>query len=203
VKADIELIKAQIDKTEIRAPFDGRIGLKNVSEGSFVNTTTVIATLQNINPLKIDFSIPEKYSGKVKQGDPVKFKIVGTDDTYTGKVYAIEPKIDPLNRTLKIRAIYSNRTEKILPGSFADVELILQEIDDALMIPTHSVVPELKGQKVFLYKDGSAVPHNIQIGIRTDTRVQVVGGLNENDTLITSGILQLRPDMQVTISDYN
>jgi len=202
VKADIELIKAQIDKTEIRTPFNGVIGLKNVSEGSFVNTTTVIATLQNINPLKIDFSIPEKYSGMVKVGDPVKFKIVGTDKVYTGKVYAIEPKIDPLTRTLKMRALYSNPARNILPGSFADVELVLNEIDDALMVPTHSIVPELKGQKVFLFKNGNAVPQNVEIGIRTDTTVQVTKGLSENDTLITSGILQIRPGMPVVISEF-
>ncbi|HEX9739150.1 MAG TPA: efflux RND transporter periplasmic adaptor subunit [Ignavibacteriaceae bacterium] len=203
VKAEIELVKAQIDKTEIRAPFDGVIGLKNVSEGSFVNTSTIIATLQNINPVKIDFSIPEKYAGNVKAGDPVNFKIVGRVEIYTGKVYAIEPKIDPLTRTLKIRALYSNPSKDIVPGSFADIELVLNKIDDALMVPTHSIVPELKGQKVFLYKNGHAVPQNVEIGIRTDQRVQITKGLNESDTLITSGILQIRPGMPVVISEYN
>ncbi len=203
VKAEIELVKAQIEKTEIRAPFNGVIGLKSVSEGSFVNTSTVIATLQNINPIKIDFSIPEKYAGAVKNGDPVNFKIVGTDERYTGKVYAIEPKIDPLTRTLKIRAVYSNPSRDILPGSFADVELVLKEIDDAIMIPTHSIVPELKGQKVFLFKNGQVVPQNVEIGIRTDQRVQVTSGLDKMDTLITSGILQIRPGMPVVISEFN
>ncbi|OGU93376.1 MAG: hypothetical protein A2330_07080, partial [Ignavibacteria bacterium RIFOXYB2_FULL_36_7] len=171
VKADIELVKAQVAKTEIRAPFDGVIGLKNVSEGSFVNTETIIATLQDINPIKIDFSIPEKYSGSVKVGDQIRFKVVGKDETYTGKVYAIEPKIDPQTRTLKLRAVYSNAARSILPGSFADVELILHEIQGALMVPTYSIIPELKGQKVFLYRNGKAFPQNVEIGIRTDTRV--------------------------------
>ena len=203
VKADIELVKAQVAKTEIRAPFDGVIGLKNVSEGSFVNTETIIATLQDINPIKIDFSIPEKYSGSVKVGDQIRFKVVGKDETYTGKVYAIEPKIDPQTRTLKLRAVYSNAARSILPGSFADVELILHEIQGALMVPTYSIIPELKGQKVFLYRDGKAFPQNVEIGIRTDTRVQITNGLAENDTLITSGILQIRPNSPVTISELN
>lgn len=203
VKADIELIKAQIDKTEIKSPFDGVIGLKNVSEGSFVNTTMIIAVIQNINPVKIDFSIPEKYSGSVKVGDPVKFKVVGSDEIYTGKVYAIEPKIDPLTRTLKMRAMYSNPKRNILPGSFANIELVLEEIDNALMVPTYSIVPELKGQKVFLFKNGNAVPQNVEMGIRTDTTVQVTKGLSENDTLITSGILQVKPGMPVVISEFN
>lgn len=203
VKADIELVKAQIEKTEIRAPFDGVIGLKNVSEGSFVNSSNIIATLQNINPIKIDFSIPEKYAGSVKVGDSINFTIVGTDESYSGKVYAIEPKIDPLTRTLKIRAVYSNPSREILPGSFADVQLSLKEINDALMIPTHSIVPELKGQKVFLFKNGQAFSQKVEIGIRTDQRVQITNGLNEQDTLITSGILQIRPGMPVEISEYN
>lgn len=203
VKADIELVKAQVAKTEIRAPFDGVIGLKNVSEGSFVNTETIIATLQDINPIKIDFSIPEKYSGSVKVGDQIRFKVVGKDETYTGKVYAIEPKIDPQTRTLKLRAVYSNAARSILPGSFADVELVLHEIQGALMVPTYSIIPELKGQKVFLYRNGKAFPQNVEIGIRTDTRVQITNGLAENDTLITSGILQIRPNSPVTISELN
>jgi membrane fusion protein (multidrug efflux system) len=202
VKSDLELIKAQIDKTEIKAPFNGIIGLKNISEGSFVNTSTIIAALQNINPIKIDFSIPEKYSSMVKTGDPVKFKIVGDDKVYTGKVYAVEPKIDPLTRTLKIRAIYSNPSQDILPGSFADVELVLKQIEKALLIPSHSIVPELKGQKVFLYKSGIAVSRNVVIGVRTDTRVQIIDGLIENDTLITSGILQIKPNSPVSISEF-
>jgi membrane fusion protein (multidrug efflux system) len=118
-------------------------------------------------------------------------------------VYAIEPKIDPLTRTLRIRAVYFNPSQKILPGSFADVELVLKEIDKALMIPTHSLVPELKSQKVFLFENGKAVSRNVQIGIRTDTRVQITEGLKENDTLITSGILQIRQNTPVTISEFN
>jgi membrane fusion protein (multidrug efflux system) len=202
-KAEVELIDAQIAKTELRAPFDGIIGLKYVSEGSYVTTQTVIASLQNITPVKIDFSIPEKYAALVKVNDNVKFKITGDDESYTGKVYAIEPKIDPVSRTLKIRAIYHNIGSGIFPGSFADVELVLEKIDNAILIPTHALIPELKGQKVFLFKQGKAVPQNVETGIRTEDRVQITTGLSENDTLITSGILQLRPGMPVSISEFN
>src|SRR5690606_21301174 len=138
-KAEIQLIQAKIDETEIRAPFSGVIGLKNVSEGSYVTTSTVIASLQNINPVKIDFSIPEKYAGMVKFGDKVQFKVEGDNQIYTGSVYAVEPKIDPVTRTLKIRALYQNTERKIIPGSFADVKLILNEIKDAFLIPTQAI----------------------------------------------------------------
>jgi membrane fusion protein (multidrug efflux system) len=202
-KAEAALIEAQIDKTEIRAPFSGIIGLKNVSEGSYVTSSTVIANLQNVRPVKIDFSIPEKYAGVVKIGDEIKFKISGNTQSYLGKVYAIEPKIDPVTRTLKIRAMYANTDGRVLPGSFADIELILSEIENALLVPTQAIVPELKGQKVFLYKDGKAVSRTVETGVRTDVRIQLTNGISANDTVITSGILQLKPGMPVNVTDLN
>jgi membrane fusion protein, multidrug efflux system len=202
-KSEVDLIQAQINKTEIRAPFSGRIGLKSVSEGSFVNNSNIIATLQNINPVKIDFSVPEKYSLQVQKGDKINFTVTGSEERFTAEVYAIEPKIDPVTRTLRIRAIFKNDRGRILPGSFADVQLVLKEINNAILIPTQSVIPELRGQKVFLYKNGQAVPREIQTGIRNEATVQVIEGLSESDTVITSGILQLRPGMPVSISRFN
>lgn len=198
-KAEIEVVKAQLEKTVIRSPFNGIIGLRNVSEGSYVTNNITIASLQSINQIKIDFAIPERYSADIKTGDRIHFKISGSDTRFTASVYAIEPKIDQVTRTLKIRARCSNPGMKILPGSFADVEVLLRKIDNAILVPTESVVPELKGQKVFLVKNGKAFPQSIQTGIRTDKNVQVTGGLSENDTLITTGILQLKPGMPVQI----
>lgn len=202
-RSEVELAEAQINKTEIKAPFSGRIGLKSVSEGSFVTSSIIIATLQNINPIKIDFSVPEKYSLQVQKGDKVTFSVTGTDEVFSGEIYAVEPKIDPVTRTLKIRAIYQNNAGRILPGSFAGVKLVLKKINNAIMIPTQSVVPELKGQKVFLFKNGIAVPQIIETGIRKEETIQVIRGLNVNDTLITSGILQIKPGIPVKISKFN
>ncbi len=203
LKAEIDLINAQIAKTEIKAPYDGVVGLKNISEGSIVSSTTIIATFQSINTLKIDFSIPEKYAPEVKVGDVIKFKVEGRDEIKTAKVSAIEPKIDPVTRTLPIRAVYANLKQDVFPGAFANVELVLSEINNALLVPTHSVIPELKGQKVYLYKGGRVAEFPVQTGIRSDTHVQITEGLNVNDTLITSGILQIRPGMPVGISEFN
>ncbi len=202
-KADVELIQAQITKTEISAPFSGIVGLKNVSEGSYITPSVVIATLQNVNPVKVDFSIPEKYAGSVNTGDQVNFKVEGVSENYIGKVYAIEPKINPVTRTLQLRAVCPNKNGKIHPGAFADVELVLKQIDNAIMVPSQAIIPELKGQKVYLLKNNVVVPKSVETGVRTDTKVQVTNGLTENDTLITSGILQVRPGTPVTISGYN
>ena len=201
-QAEVELIKAQIDKTQIRAPFSGIIGLKNVSEGSYVTNSTIIASLQNINPIKIDFSIPERYSSMVEVGDEINFSISGNNKNYVGKVYAIEPKIDPVTRTLKIRAMCSNTGREILPGSFANVVLVLKKIENAILIPSEALIPDIQGQKVFIYRNGSAVPQQVETGIRTDLNVQLTSGVSEGDTIITSGMLQIRPGAPVTISEF-
>lgn len=201
-KAEYDLIKAQIEKTEIRAPFSGVVGLRSVSEGSFVNTNTVIARLQNLSRLKIDFSIPERYASMVQVNDILEFRVSGNKVDYTAKVYAVEPRIDPSTRTLQIRAICGYHSD-LIPGAFANVELKLKETVEAMLVPSVAIVPELKGQKVYLYKNGAVVPQNVEIGIREETRVQIVSGLSIGDTVITSGILQIRPGVSVSISEFN
>jgi membrane fusion protein, multidrug efflux system len=199
LKADMEYTRAQIAKSEIRAPFDGVVGLKNVSEGSFVNTSQIIATLQQTNPVKIDFSIPEKYAEKIKPSGSVTFFIEGVRDTFIGSIYAIEPKIDPLTRTLKVRAICQNKEGKIYPGGFAKINLVLERTKDAIVIPTEAIIPDIKGQKVFLYRSGKAIPQRVETGVRTESSIQVLKGIKGGDTIITTGIMQLKPESSVKI----
>lgn len=203
IRSEIQLIKAQIDKTEIRAPFDGIVGLRYVSEGSYISPTTRIATLQNINPVKIDFAVPEKYSRSVQIGQAIAFKIEGDAQDFQGKVYAIEPKIDLATRTLQVRAIAPNNDRKLFPGAFAEVELALQEIDDAIMIPTQALIPELQGQKVFLFKNGKAQSQMVDIGIRTSETVQIIHGVQPGDTVLTTGLLQVRPEVGLRIIELD
>jgi membrane fusion protein (multidrug efflux system) len=202
-KAEYDLIKAQIDKTEIRAPFSGVVGLREVSEGSFVTTSNIIARLQSLSNLKVDFAIPQKYAALVKMGDELSFKLSGSDFQYKAKIYAIEPKIDPATRTLKLRAICNATYKSLFPGAFVNVELNLKETEQAILVPTVSIVPELKGQLVYLYKGGVVSPQRVEIGLREEKRVQIVSGLAEGDTVITSGILQIRPGAKVKITEFN
>jgi membrane fusion protein, multidrug efflux system len=202
-KAEYDLIKAQIDKTEIRAPFSGVIGLREVSEGSFVTTSNIIARLQSLSNLKIDFAIPQKYAAQVKIGDELGFKLSGSDFQYKAKIFAIEPKIDPSTRTLKLRAICTATYKGLFPGAFANVELNLKETEEAILITTVAIVPELKGQLVYVYKGGIATPQKVELGLREEKRVQIISGLAEGDTVITSGILQMRPGVKVKITEFN
>ena len=190
--ADKEVVQAQIAKTEIRAPFEGTIGLKYVSEGSYVNQATKIASIQQLDPIKIDFSIPEKYSSLVKVNDTLGFSIEGNDEHYTASVIAIEPKVDVSTRSIQVRAITKNRSGKIFPGSFARIEFSLDRSENAIMIPTEAVIPILKGQKVFVSKRGIAEEVLVQTGFRSDEKVQILKGVQQGDTIITTGIMQLK-----------
>jgi membrane fusion protein (multidrug efflux system) len=201
--ADIRLLEAQIAKAQIRAPFDGIIGLRNVSEGSYVTPTTDIASFFNIDYAKLDFSVPGKYSGTVNIGDNVYFTVENSVETFQGRVYAIEPQIDAATRTLKMRAISENKESKIMPGQFANIELVLDAVENAILVPTQSIVPELDGHKVFLSQNGKAEPVQVQLGLRTDTEVEVVTGLNPSDTVITTGLLQIRPGSSVNVTSVN
>lgn len=199
--SELDLIDAQIDKTEIRAPFDGTVGLKFVSTGSFISSDTHIATLNDIDPVKIDFSIPERYFTRVQVGDRIQFNVQGNDSTFTGEVYAIEPRIDAQTRTLQIRAISSNPDGILVPGAFANIELILDSIDDALMLPAIAVIPELNRQKVFKYEYGTVTQVDVMTGLRTDRAVRVMDGVAVGDTILTTGLLQAREGMGVQLTN--
>jgi len=200
LKADRDNLVASIRKREVRAPFDGVAGLRYVSEGGYVTQSTRIASLQKLNPLKVDFAIPEKYAGQVSVGDLVEFSSDETKFRFTGKLYAIEPKIDPSTGTLQLRAMCGNSAGKVFPGAFVHIDLRLLRIEDALMVPTQAIIPVFKGQTVLLRRNGVVVTVPVRTGIRSATSVQITEGISAGDTVITTGILQLRPGVPVQVT---
>ena len=202
--AEINVKQVQLQKHQIRAPFDGIIGLRNVSQGSYINSSDDLVTLYSINPIKIDFSVPGKYSSQVNAGDQIYFEVDSYEgEIFEGKIYAVEPQIDPKTRSIQARAKSKNEGNKLFPGQFAKINLTLDTYQNAIMIPTEAVVPELNGKKVFLYKDGKVESKSIITGIRTADKIQVTDGLNDGDIVLTSGILQLRQGMEVDIALVN
>lgn len=200
IEADIKVVNAQIAKTSIIAPFSGTLGLRGISEGAYITSNTIITNFYNINPVKIEFSIPGKYAAEVGIGDEINFQIESSGESFKGRVYAIEPRIDQNTRTLRMRALSSNEEGKLLPGQFARIELIMSTIDGAMMVPAVSVIPELNGHKLFLAKSGKVVSQTVTIGLRTDNEVQIVQGISPRDTVITTGLLQIRQGSSVSIS---
>ena len=200
LNADIELVRAQIEQTELRAPFDGIIGLRQVSVGTYASPSTIVAKLTKITPLKLEFSVPESYAKDVRVGTSLNFNLTGSLNKYEAQVYARESSLDPETRSLTIRALYPNPSG-IMPGRYASITLRKQEFENALAIPSEAIVPEMGKDKVFLYKSGKAEPVDIVTGIRTEALVQAVAGLEEGDTVIISGTQQLRTGMAVTIDN--
>lgn len=201
--SDIKEREARIAKHKLYAPFDGIIGLRQISEGSYITSSDLIANIYNINPIKIEFSVPGKYTSIVNKGDSINFKVEASENVFIGTIYAIEPRIDPRTRTLQIRAICNNDKEVLIPGQFANIDYILNVLPDALMVPSESLIPELSGHKIFTYKNGQVNQEIVKIGIRTEKDVQITQGINPGDTVITTGILQIRQGMPVDISIVN
>jgi membrane fusion protein (multidrug efflux system) len=201
-RSEMQLIDAQLEKTEIRAPFSGRIGLKYVSKGQFIGPDQPIASLQELDRVKIDFSVPERYAGRVQTGDLMRFDVQGIDSTFVGEVYAIEPRINTDTRTLSLRAISDNPEFLLYPGAFANIELVLEEIEETLMVPTISLIPGLNSQKVYVAVDGMVEERIVKTGIRTSEKVQILEGLNPGDQVLTTGLLQARPGLAIRVVSH-
>ncbi|MFM1753634.1 MAG: hypothetical protein RLZZ236_573 [Bacteroidota bacterium] len=198
-KAQSQLILAQIEKTTVRAPFSGKIGLRSISPGTYVTPALLIAKLVNIGQLKITFSIPEKYASQVKKNGTITFNVTGSDRTYTAKIYAIEPEVEIATRTLKVRALADNKDGKLLPGTFADVQLPLDIIKDAVVIPTEAIIPVQDGKKVFIANKGMAKEIMVETATRTDASILVLSGLKAGDTVLTSGVMSLKDEAPIVV----
>ena len=202
--SDIKLLEVQLQKTRIFAPFDGVIGLRYVSKGAYISPATTIATLYNNTPAKIEFAVPSRYSSLIGAGKKIRFTIENdTSRVFVGEVYAIEPRINEETRTLKLRALADNSKGALLPGQFVKVDLILDSKPNALLIPTQAVIPAQGGQTVFVVSSGKAKEVAIQTGTRTNLKVEVLSGLQPGDTVITTGILQLRNGLPIQVVKAN
>ena len=199
LEADIEIIKAKIAQTEIRAPFSGICGLKNISVGSVVSPSIVIATIEQSDPMKIDLSLPEKYSELLNAGSVFSFNVEGIDKTFMAKIYAKDPKIDIETRSVRLRAICPNPGKILKSGSFAKIVLQLHRKTNAILIPTQALIPDLNAIKIYLVKNGNAFPQLVKTGIRTQDRIEITEGLKAGDSIIVSGIMQVKPGMKHNI----
>jgi membrane fusion protein, multidrug efflux system len=199
LKAQADMIKAQIAKTEMRAPFSGTIGLRSVSPGGYLSPNTSIATLVNMDPAKVTFSVPEKYQAYIRPGSKISFSVASSRDDFRASVYAIEPSINISSRTITVRAKAANPRGVLKAGSFAKINLALDQIPKTIMLPTEVVTPDIKGNKVYIYDNGVAVPRPVTTDLRTDTKIQITDGLKPGDSVVVSAIMQMRPKAQLKL----
>jgi membrane fusion protein (multidrug efflux system) len=199
LEADIAASQATLGKMKIVAPFDGIIGLRNISPGAIVSSETVVASLQQISPLKLDFTLPDQHRSQLRLGQDVRFFVDGSLDTMTGKISAIEPAADAMTHTVRARALVPNQSGKLLPGAFAHVIIAFDVQGTSILIPSQSIIPTTRDKKVALLRDGKAVMQTVRTGDRTEDRVQILEGLQVGDTILTTGLMQVKTGMEVKV----
>lgn len=197
IEADQQELEVMIDYALIRAPFSGQIGLRSVSPGAYLQVGAPVARLVQLDPLKLEFNVPERYAPQIKNGQSVRFTVAGQDEFYEGKVYASEPVINESTRALRIRAKVPNRNGKLIAGAFAEVNLTLDSIPDALLLPTEAVIPQLDDQIVYRIKGGAIQAVKVKPGIRLPRLLQIQEGLSAGDTIMVVGLLQAEDGMKV------
>jgi membrane fusion protein (multidrug efflux system) len=202
IKADMEILRAAINKTVIRAPFDGKLGFKNISMGAYITPQTIITTISQVGKLKLQLSVPEKYANKVKLGSIIHFTTATSDKKYSAKIIATEPGITQENRSLKILALVENIDNNITPGGFANIDFNIGDNTNAIMLPTQAIIPKARDKEIILYRGGKASFNTVVTGIRDSSKVEIISGVAIGDTVITTGLLSIKPGSKIKISSF-
>lgn len=200
LEADIAISQASLARLRIVAPFDGTIGLRNVSLGAIVSPATVVASLQQTTPLKMDVSIPDQYRGQLSIGQTVHFTVDGNLDTMQGRIAAIEPGADAVTHTVRARAVVPNADRKLVPGAFAHVTVPFGASGRTIMIPSQAVIPTTREKKVAVVRGGKAELLTVVTGDRTSDKVQILSGLQPGDTVMTTALMQVKSGMDVKVT---
>lgn len=200
LKADMEVLRANINKTFIRAPFDGKIGFKNISIGAYVTPATVVTSIRQISRLKLEFSVPEKYTSKIGIGNTISFTTESSSKTYNAKIVATESGITQENRSLAVHAIVENVDKNITAGSFATVNFNMGDNNNAIMVPSEAIIPEARDKKVIVYRGGVADFNIVTTGERDSAKVEILKGLAAGDTVVTTGLLTVKPGSKLSLT---
>ncbi len=199
-EAEVALARARLEKTRITAPFPGVLGLRRVSVGDYVVPGQELVNLENIDPIKVDFRVPESALRLLREGQTVSVQVDAfPGESFEGEVYAIDPQVDIQGRSVAVRARLPNPDRRLKPGLFARVSLIIERREDAMLIPEQAVVPTEKGAVVFTIVGGKAVETQVQLGRRRDGKVEVLSGLAPGDIVISAGQMKVRNGTPVTI----
>jgi membrane fusion protein (multidrug efflux system) len=197
-QASFALASAKLAKTELKAPFSGLIGLRVVSVGDYVKEGADLVNLESIDPLKVDFRVPETFLKQVQVGQSVEVTLDALPGkAYDGKVFAVNPLVDAAGRAIVIRAQVRNQDTALRPGMFARVRLITREEKEAMVLPEQALVPQGNEQFVFRVADGKVSRVKVETGQRRDGKVEIVAGLAKGDEVVTAGQLKLRDGVQV------
>jgi membrane fusion protein, multidrug efflux system len=203
LRVDIEAMEIAIVKTEIRAPYSGQLGLRSVSLGAYISPADIITTVRQVSELKLEFSVPEKYAKEIKKGDKITFRVDGGEHTHTATVSATENSVEQTTRTLRIRAVVDKIDNELVPGVFARINLELGKTADALLVPTQALISTARYKQVAVLKRDSVVFNMVETGVRDSAFIQVTKGLKAGDTIVTTGLMVLKPNSKVKVVRVN
>jgi membrane fusion protein (multidrug efflux system) len=198
--AAVELARVQLEKAHIVAPFSGIVGLRRVSAGEYVTAGQALVNLEAIDPVKADFRVPEKFLSAIRVGQIIRLKLDAfPGESFEGKVYAIDPRLDVSGRSLLVRAVVPNADRRLRPGLFARVTVLLQLKEAALSVPEQAIMPQGDSQFVFKIVDGKVRLTKVVTGTRREGRVEIVDGLAAGDQVVTAGQLKIRDGVAVSV----
>jgi membrane fusion protein, multidrug efflux system len=200
IKADINIIQTSIAKTSLRAPFSGKMGISTITPGAYISPATIITTLRKVSQLKLEFTVPEKYSTKMKPGGLVHFTLENNATAYPAKITATENTITAATRSLKVIALVTQSNTELIAGSFAKVQIPLGQNDAALMIPTQAIIPQARDKKVMAVRNGVASMETVTTGVRDSASVEITSGLKAGDTVLITGLLATKPGSKVLLN---
>ncbi|HEX2682725.1 MAG TPA: efflux RND transporter periplasmic adaptor subunit, partial [Ferruginibacter sp.] len=203
IRADMSIVQTSIARTSLRAPFSGKLGLRNISIGAYITPATVISTLRKVSQLKLEFTVPEKYGAAMKPGNPVRFSIDNGEKKYTARIIATENNISEETRSLRVRAIVDRADAQLIAGSFVKVDIALGNNEAALMIPSQAVIPKARNKEVIVYRSGIAEIEKVTTGIRDSSMVEITSGLKAGDTILITGLLTTKQGNKVLINKVN
>jgi membrane fusion protein, multidrug efflux system len=201
LQAQIEELDVMIDLAHIRAPYNGRLGMRNFSPGAYLSQGDLITSLVQSHRLRVNFSIPARYASLAKENQEIKVISSASGDTAVAVIYAIDPTINSASRSLQLRAMLDNEKSRFVAGDFAQVIFDIRQTENALLVPAESIIPELNTQVVYVARDGRAVRQEVETGSRTRDRVQILNGLSPGDYVLTTGLMQIRDGDQINFSE--
>ncbi|MBO2011091.1 efflux RND transporter periplasmic adaptor subunit [Hymenobacter negativus] len=200
LQADIQAVDVDLAKTQIRAPFAGRIGLNKVDVGAYVTPSTVLTSLEDVSQVEVTFTVPERYAAEVRPGQTIQFTTENGTAPQSGRIIATEPRTDVSTRSLLVKAISPNPKQQLVPGMSAKISFALHVTSNALVVPTQALIPTAKGYALYAIKDGKANYRDVTTGPRSSRTVQVLSGLSAGDTVITTNLLRLGPGAPVQVA---
>jgi membrane fusion protein (multidrug efflux system) len=202
IRADIDIVRTNIARTVIRAPFSGKLGLKEVSIGAYVTPASILTVIRKTNDLRLDFTVPEKYISEARQGTTVFFTVAGSEKRHAAKIMATASGITENSRSLNIRSRVIGNDPALVPGAFANVMIDFAPNYTAIMVPTQAIVPQARGKKLVVYKDSIATFIDVTTGVRDSANIQILSGINAGDTIVTTGLMSVKPETKLIIRNF-